>query len=104
PGCLDYVAHGPFAATGTKTDAGKPVGTEGIEQVRALTTLPLMAIGGIDATNTADAISAGADGVAVVSAIMAARDPAAAARVLNDVVTRTLAERPPQAERREALG
>lgn len=92
PACLDYVAHGPFAATGTKADAGKPVGIEGIERVRALTVLPLVAIGGIDATNAADAIKAGADGVAVVSAVMAARDPGAAAKVLNDVVTRTLRE------------
>ncbi len=102
--CLDYVAHGPFAATGTKTDAGKPVGTEGIERVRALTMLPLVAIGGIDATNAADAIKAGADGVAVVSAIMAARDPGAAAKVLNDVVTRTIGERPRRGEQRVALG
>ncbi len=104
PACLDYVAHGPFAATGTKTDAGKPVGTEGIERVRALTSLPLVAIGGIDATNAADAIRAGADGVAVVSAIMAARDPGAAARVLNNVVTRTLGEQVHPRERRGAVG
>ncbi|MGI9485253.1 MAG: thiamine phosphate synthase [Geminicoccaceae bacterium] len=101
---LDYVAHGPFAATGTKINAGKPVGIEGIERVRALTSLPLVAIGGIDATNAADAIRAGADGVAVVSAIMAARDPEAAAKVLNDVVTRTLGEQVHHAERRGALG
>lgn len=104
PACLDYVAHGPFAATGTKADAGKPVGVEGVERVRALTSLPLVAIGGIDATNAADAIRAGADGVAVVSAIMAACDPGAAARVLNDVVTRTIGEQPHQMERKRALG
>ena len=104
PACLDYVAHGPFAATGTKADAGKPVGVEGIERVRALTSLPLVAIGGIDATNAADAIRAGADGVAVVSAIMAARDPGAAAEVLNDVVTRTIGEQRHQMEQRKALG
>lgn len=90
PACLDYVAHGPFAATGTKADAGKPVGAEGIERARAQTTLPLVAIGGIDATNAADAIRAGADGVAVVSAVVAARDPRAAASVLKNVVARTL--------------
>ena len=73
PACLDYVAHGPFAQTGSKIDAGKSVGMEGIEQVRVLTALPLVAIGGIDVTNAADAIRAGADGVAVISAVMAAR-------------------------------
>ena len=56
PACLDYVAHGPFAATGTKADAGVPVGAEGIAAVRALTALPLVAIGGIDVTNAAHAI------------------------------------------------
>ncbi len=104
PACLDYVAHGPFAATGTKADAGKPVGIEGIERVRALTSLPLVAIGGIDATNAADAINAGADGVAVVSAILAARDPGAAAAVLIDVVTRAIGGQSHQMERRRALG
>ncbi|MEZ5935560.1 MAG: thiamine phosphate synthase [Alphaproteobacteria bacterium] len=92
PACLDYVAHGPFAATGTKPDAGKPVGAAGIEGVRRLTALPLVAIGGIDATNAAAAIRAGADGVAVVSAVMASCDPRAAAALLKEVVDRTLAD------------
>lgn len=101
PACLDYVAHGPFAATGTKTDAGKPVGVEGIRRVRALTALPLVAIGGIDVTNAADAITAGADGVAVVSSVMAARDPKASAQALRNAVERTMGE---QDGRRDPLG
>ena len=104
PSCLDYVAHGPFSVTGTKADAGKPVGIDGIARVRALTTLPLVAIGGIDVTNAADAIRSGADGVAVISAIMAAQDPRAAASVLRDVVDRTLNERNHRSERRGAVG
>ncbi len=103
PACLDYVAHGPFGATGTKADAGKPVGARGIGRVRELTALPLVAIGGIDVTNAADAIRAGADGVAVVSAIMAACDPEMAARTLGGTVARTLRERgDPSVERRAA--
>jgi thiamine-phosphate pyrophosphorylase len=82
PAVVDYVAHGPLAATLTKADAGGAVGTEGIARVRALTGLPLVAIGGIDAGNLGAAVRAGADGVAVVSAIMAAADPQAAARAL----------------------
>jgi thiamine-phosphate pyrophosphorylase len=82
PAVVDYVAHGPFAATLTKADAGGAVGGEGIARVRALTDLPLVAIGGIDAGNLAAAVRAGADGIAVVSAIMAAADPQAAARAL----------------------
>jgi thiamine-phosphate pyrophosphorylase len=50
--------------------------------VRALTRLPLVAIGGLDARNLGAAVRAGADGIAVVSAIMAAADPAGAAREL----------------------
>jgi thiamine-phosphate pyrophosphorylase len=86
PGLLDYIAFGPFAATETKTDAGLPVGTDGIHAVRSLTTLPLVAIGGIDAGSAGAAIEAGADGIAVVSAIMAAPDPEAAARELRGVI------------------
>lgn len=82
PVMVDYVAHGPFAATATKADAGGAVGGEGIARVRALSRLPLVAIGGLDAGNLGPAITAGADGIAVVSAIMAAPDPAAASREL----------------------
>jgi len=86
PAIVDYVAHGPFAATATKPDAGGPVGAEGLAAVRRLSALPLVAIGGIDAGNAGLAIGAGADGVAVVSAIVAAADPRAASRRLRAAV------------------
>jgi thiamine-phosphate pyrophosphorylase len=86
PALVDYVAHGPFAPTLTKPDAGGPVGAEGLAMVRRLTALPLVAIGGIDAENAGQAIEAGADGIAVVSAIVAAPDPTAAARGLRAVI------------------
>jgi thiamine-phosphate pyrophosphorylase len=86
PALVDYVAHGPFAPTLTKADAGEPVGAEGLAMVRRLTALPLVAIGGIDAENAGRAIEAGADGIAVVSAIVAAPDPTAAARGLRAVI------------------
>lgn len=86
PAILDYVAYGPFAQGATKADAGEAVGAEKLARVRALTTLPLVAIGGIDAENAGAAIEAGADGVAVVSAIMAAGDPKAAARELRAAI------------------
>jgi thiamine-phosphate pyrophosphorylase len=54
--------------------------------VRRLTALPLVAIGGIDAENAGAAIRAGADGIAVVSAIVAAADPAAASRELRATI------------------
>jgi thiamine-phosphate pyrophosphorylase len=86
PEYLDYVAYGPFAATATKGDAGPPVGVAGLAAVRALTALPLVAIGGLSAANLDAAIAAGADGVAVVSAIMAAPDPAAAGGHLRQAI------------------
>jgi len=86
PALVDYVAHGPFATTLTKADAGGPVGAEGLAMVRRLTALPLVAIGGIDANNAGEAIRAGADGIAVVSAIVAAADPAAASRELMEAI------------------
>jgi len=86
PEIVDYVAHGPFAATATKPDAGGPVGVPGLAAVRARTRLPLVAIGGIDAGNAGDAVRAGADGIAVVSAIIAAADPEAASRALRRAI------------------
>jgi thiamine-phosphate pyrophosphorylase len=83
PEQVDYIAYGPFAATATKADAGPPIGAAGLAAVRALTALPLVAIGGVDEGNLVAAISAGADGIAVVRAIMAAADPAAASRRLR---------------------
>ena len=93
PEYVDYIAHGPFGATGTKPDAGAPVGASGIAAVRELSALPLVAIGAIDAGNAAEAIRAGADGIAVVSAIVAAPDPEAASRELRGVVEGARKER-----------
>jgi thiamine-phosphate pyrophosphorylase len=92
PAQVDYVAHGPFAATATKADAGGAVGADGLAAARRLTGLPLIAIGGIDARNAAAAVRAGADGVAVVSAIMASADPEAASRELRAAIDAVKAE------------
>ena len=86
PGVVDYVAHGPVFATATKGDSGPAVGAEGIALVRARTGLPLVAIGGLSADNLGAAVRAGADGISLVSAIMAAPDPEAAARRLRAAV------------------
>jgi thiamine-phosphate pyrophosphorylase len=92
PASVDYVAYGPFAATATKADAGRPVGPDGLAAVAKQTMLPLVAIGGIDARNVAEAVRAGADGIAVVSAIMAADDPEAAGRTLRAAIDAAKAE------------
>jgi len=78
----DYLGVSPVFETPTKTDTPPAVGLEGLQRIRAVTSLPLVAIGGIHPSNATEVIRAGADGVAVVSAIMAAPDPAVAARAL----------------------
>jgi thiamine-phosphate pyrophosphorylase len=92
PAIVDYIAYGPFAATATKADAGRPVGPDGLAAVAKQTMLPLVAIGGIDTRNVAAAVRAGADGIAVVSAIMAADDPEAASRALRAAIDGAKAE------------
>jgi thiamine-phosphate pyrophosphorylase len=80
----DYLGVGPIFATPSKPDAATPMGIETLATVRRMTALPIVAIGGISAENTAETIAAGANGVAVVSAIMGADDPEAAARALAE--------------------
>jgi thiamine-phosphate pyrophosphorylase len=93
PALVDYVGLGPFAATATKPDAGPPLGAARFAELRRQIKLPTVAIAGIGAAHAADAIAAGADGVAVVSAICAAADPQAAARELRRVVDAAKARR-----------
>jgi thiamine-phosphate pyrophosphorylase len=66
----DYIAIGPVFATTTKSDAEPVVGLEGVRSARALTTCPLVAIGGITPENAASVIEAGADSVAVIGALL----------------------------------
>lgn len=68
----DYIAVGPIFSTSTKPDAAAVVGLEGIRRARALTTKPLIAIGGITRQNARSVIDAGADSIAVISSLFAA--------------------------------
>jgi thiamine-phosphate diphosphorylase len=70
----DYVGAGPVWATPSKVDADPPIGLDGLREICAAVDVPVVAIGGIDVSNAADCIRAGAAGVAV---IRAARDAAA---------------------------
>jgi thiamine-phosphate pyrophosphorylase len=65
----DYVAVGPVFATGTKLDAEPVIGLDGVRRARALTKKPIVAIGGITRANARSVIDAGADSVAVISAL-----------------------------------
>jgi thiamine-phosphate diphosphorylase len=82
----DYLGVGAIYGTGTKADAGPPVGTARITRLRELTGLPVVAIGGITAERIPEVLAAGASAVAVVSAVVAAADPEAATRSLCAVV------------------
>ena len=73
----------PVFATPTKTDTLPAWGLEGLRSVRAMTGLPLVAIGGIHPDNAAQVLAAGADGLAVVSALCGAEDPCAAAQAFH---------------------
>ena len=79
----DYLGVGPIFAQSTKPDATPPLGVEGFRALRALSEKPMMVIGGIASDNCAPLLAAGADGLAVVSAIIAAPDPEAASRAFD---------------------
>ena len=82
PGTIDYLGIGVIHATATKADHPAVLGVDGFARMAAETALPCVAIGGIRVADVAPLHRAGAAGVAVVSQIMAAPDPAAAARAL----------------------
>jgi thiamine-phosphate pyrophosphorylase len=77
----DYIGFGPLFPTATK-DAGPYQGTEMLRLLRKAVALPVLAIGGVGPDNVVEAMQAGADGVAVISAVLSAPDPGAAAHDL----------------------
>lgn len=83
-GVVDYVGIGPLNATTTKRNAPAALGIDKLAQLRALTPLPAVAIGGITAADLGAVRAAGFDGAAVVSAICAAADAHAATLALRD--------------------
>lgn len=96
---VDYLGISPVFVTPTKGELTRPLGLEGVRQIRAATRHRLVAIGGINSDNAAAVVAAGADGLAVVSAICSAPDPQTAAdclrRQINSMVQparRTIAE------------
>jgi len=90
---IDYIAASPVFATPTKTDTKGAWGLEGITKIRAAIRNPLVAIGGINERNAGAVVKAGADCLAVVSAICAAAEPAAAVRRLNEIIAAASARR-----------
>jgi thiamine-phosphate pyrophosphorylase len=95
---IDYVGSGGVYATLSKQQKNAPIGLEGLARIigavrRRAEKLPVCGIAGIDAGNAAAVIGAGADGVAVISALSLAPEPAAAARTLRGIVDAMLAKR-----------
>jgi thiamine-phosphate pyrophosphorylase len=99
---IDYVGSGGVYVTLSKQQKNAPIGPEGLARIIEVVSrraherskeLPVCGIAGIDAGNAGAVIAAGAEGVAVISSLSLAPDPAAAARALRQVVDATLAER-----------
>lgn len=78
----DYAGIGPIFATSTKVDAGNAIGLEGFRILASRLAIPALGIGGITAENAAAVMTAGACGIAVVSAIFGARDVRTSAHLL----------------------
>ena len=79
-GAADYLGIGPLHPQKTKPDASTPLGLGGFAKLRRMSAKPVLAIGGVKAEDVPMLVEEGATGVAVVSAIMGAADPEAAAR------------------------
>ncbi|GGA41599.1 thiamine-phosphate synthase [Kroppenstedtia guangzhouensis] len=90
----DYIGVGSMYATRSKPDAGEPIGPSGIRRIAQMdnSPLPIVGIGGIHRHNAKAVIQAGAEGVAVISAIAGASSPRRAAAELRETVERTLME------------
>ena len=71
-----YIGVSPIFRTGTKWDAGKPVGTDLIRRIKERVPLSIIAIGGIDLSNASQVIAAGADGLCAISAVVTKQDVA----------------------------
>jgi thiamine-phosphate pyrophosphorylase len=82
----DYVGLGPAYATSTKLTELPILGPEGIGTIKTKLRIPVVAIGGIGPANAEEIVAAGADGIAVVSAILGADDAERAARELREAI------------------
>ena len=82
----DYLAVSPVFSTSTKLDTAPEWGLEGLRKARDMTDMPLVAIGSVKNENAGQVVMAGADCVAVVTAIVSAENPEQATRGLVDTV------------------
>ena len=85
-----YLGVGPVFSTPSKDDAAVPRGLDGLAEVRALTDLPVVVIGGITLENAKDVMATGVDGVCVISAVARAEYPEDAVARLREIVDRAM--------------
>jgi thiamine-phosphate pyrophosphorylase len=95
---VDYIGSGGVYATSSKQQKNAPIGPAGLARIiavlrRRAPDLPICGIAGIEASNAGEVIAAGADGVAVISALSRVPDPETAARQLREIVDAVLAKR-----------
>lgn len=83
----DYLGVGTVFATSSKPDVGKPIGLNGVKEIARLSKIPIVGIGGINASNAGDVIRSGAAGVSVISAIVSAQNIELATRELLEIVS-----------------
>jgi thiamine-phosphate pyrophosphorylase len=86
PSVVDYAGIGPVFATPTKPDHQPPLGFAGLSRLVSVCRVPSVAIGGLKASHVEGVIRAGADGIAVVSAICGTPDPRASAAMLSKTI------------------
>ncbi|MCK4644678.1 MAG: thiamine phosphate synthase [Candidatus Aminicenantes bacterium] len=86
---VDYIGFGPVYPTTSKADAGPVSGIELLKQVVEAVPLPIIAIGSINADNTAEVMQAGAHGIAVISAVCCQENPEQATRALYKALHRS---------------
>jgi len=83
----DYLGTDAVFFTGSKPDAGPPIGVDALAEICRAVRIPVVGIGGINVGNVAQVIQAGAAGAAVISAVVSAPDVSAAARRLREAVS-----------------
>ncbi|HDS01776.1 MAG TPA: thiamine phosphate synthase [candidate division Zixibacteria bacterium] len=84
----DYLGISPIFTTPTKPELETGIGIGGLRKIRKSVEIPMVGIGGLGSTNAYDVITAGADGIALVSAIVSAADPERAAREIKSEIER----------------
>ena len=82
----DFITIGPVFYTASKAGYGRPLGVEIIKSVKEAVKIPVFAIGGIKLDTISEVVAAGADGIAVISAIIGAKGPGIAAKDLLQAI------------------